>query len=228
MITDQAFVLHKRAYKDSSELIKLLTLNHGIIDVIAKGSQRPKSKLKGQLQPFTHTQINVVGKSALKTLIDAEQNAVLPRCDYINHVSMLYCNELLVLLKLDEEAVNQIFMGYRETIKQLSTAKTVSLALREFEWQLCRSTGYELTLPSHIQGIDFIEFSHDDGLVKDASKRLCQAQTWSDFMAKKPLNNEQLRQLSRLMKTVIKYMVGGKTIQSRQLLNKTFDSHSYL
>ncbi|MGJ8664505.1 MAG: DNA repair protein RecO, partial [Marinicella sp.] len=96
MISDQAFILHKRPYKDSSELIKLFTANHGVIDVLGKGSRRPKSKIKGQLQSFIPTQVVFSGRGSLKNLISAEQTGVLTATKYANHVSMLYCNELLV------------------------------------------------------------------------------------------------------------------------------------
>ena len=228
MITDQAFVLHKRAFKDSSELIKLMTLNHGIVDVLAKGSQRPKSKLKGQLQPFTLTWVNWVGKSSLKTLVDAEQSAVLQRCKYINHVSMLYCNELLVILKPEEDMAKIIFSGYVETIKRLAVDITVNETLRQFEWLLCCSAGYQLTLPVAIEETDFIKFDYENGLVIDKQKQFCQALSFSQFIEQRPLNSVQLKQVGRLMKVVVNHLVGGKVIQSRQLLHKTFDSQSHL
>ena len=40
MISDIGYVLHKSAWKDSSELIRLFTCHHGRVDVIAKGSKR--------------------------------------------------------------------------------------------------------------------------------------------------------------------------------------------
>jgi len=218
MITDQAFILHKRAYKDSSELIKVMTRDHGVIDVIAKGSRRKNSKLNGQLKPFLLTEISYLDRSSLKTLIESTQNGTLVNQPFIKHVSMLYCNELLVLLNLDEDAVKTIFTAYVKTLKRLSDEKTVELALRKFEWTLCCASGYELTLPDDIKDIEFIAFDHQNGLVKDARAQQCQASSFALFIAEKSINQQQIKQVSRLMRAVINYMVNGREIKSRQLL----------
>ncbi len=223
MITDHAFILHKRAYKDSSELIKLLTHHHGIIDVIAKGSQRPKSKLNGQLQPFIATELSWVGKSNLKTLINAEQNAVLQRCAYKNHVSMLYCNELLSLVKIDDHTSHLLFLVYQKAIKALQESASVRLVLRYFEWRLCCELGYELQLPDKAVDNDCIEFNPTDGLIINNTRQKfdnkpCTAESFKLFIGSKPMSFEQLNQVSNLMRVVINHLVNGKTIQSRQLL----------
>ena len=83
MISDQAFIIHKRKYKDSSEIVKLLTRQNGIIDVLAKGSFGNKSKFKGQLHPFIELQVTYTGRSELKTLVDANPpvtTSIMWRC----------------------------------------------------------------------------------------------------------------------------------------------------
>ncbi len=221
MITDQAYILHKRAYQDSSELIKLITQNHGIIDAIAKGSQRPKSKLKGQLQPFTLTQINLMGKSSLKTLIAAEQTNVLQHCAYKNHVSMLYCNELLTLVRINEHATEVIFEAYQNTVKALQKSTSVRPLLRRFEWLLCCELGYELQLPDGSSGKEFVEFDPVNGLVFGYSKQdqfHCLAETFQLFIDAVNLNGQQLNEISSLMRSVVNHLVQGRKINSRELL----------
>jgi len=220
MYNDHAFVLHKKPYKDSSELVKLITEEYGIIDVIAKGSRRPKTKLKGQLQPFILTQINFIGKSPLKTLINAEQQTVINQCSYTHHVSLLYCNELLVLLKLDEEAAKSVFKSYEQVIGRLLSNQPVNLALREFEWLLCCVSGYELTVPKSVGTGDFVKFDYENGLVEDHTKQGCLVSSFTTFLAAKRLDQKQTKDVSRLMREVVKHMIGGKTIESRRLLKK--------
>lgn len=233
MITDQAFILHKRAFKDSSQLIKLITKNHGILDVIAKGSLRPKSKLNGQLQPFTITQVNWLGKSALKTLTDAEQNTVLVRCAYKNHVSLLYCNELLNLLRLDEQATSMMFLTYQKTVHELQRSTAVRSILRSFEWFLCCELGYELQLPDQANGLDHIEFDPINGLIINHKRQQrkskgypCTAQTFQLFVESATLNVQQLNEISQLMRVVINHLVQGKPIQSRELLKVAIHSQT--
>ncbi len=232
MITDQAFILHKRAYKDSSQLIKLITLDHGIIDVIAKGSLRPKSKLNGQLQPFALAQVNWIGKSALKTLIDAEQSAVLQRCAYKSHVSMLYCNELLTLLRIDEHATQAIFAAYQHTVQALQQSTVVRQILRRFEWRLCCELGYELQLPNESNDDDLLEFDPTNGLIINNKQQHqgkyhpCTVHSFQQFIDSEAMTAEQLNQISHLMRVVINHLVNGKTIQSRALLKISPDVKS--
>ncbi len=218
MISDQAFVLHKRPYKDSSELIKLLTKSHGIVDVICKGSRRPKSKFKGQLQPFIHTAVAYAGRSSLKTLIQAEQVTANPACAYLNHVSMLYCNELMLLMNLDEEAVSVLFPIYTQTIARLFEAQQVSLILRQFEWQLCCELGYELCVPVEADNNDVVWFNPENGLELTHNKNGCSVAAFEQFNDGAVLSQQQQLEINQLMKAVVNHMVHGKTIQSRELL----------
>lgn len=226
MITDQAFVLHKRNYQDSSQLIKLITMNHGIIDVVAKGCLRPKSKLNGQLQPFIQTQVNLYGRSDLKTLADADQSGVNHSGNsqshgYKNQVSMLYCNELLTLINLGEHADAAVFNAYKNTIKELQTSSMIRITLRRFEWHLCCQMGYELQVPEHTEPDDYLAFDPINGLiVNNTDKRTkCSVQAFNNFVSATTINQEQLNEISVLMRVVINHLVNGKAIKSRQLLS---------
>lgn len=218
MISDQAFILHKRPYKDSSELIKLFTANHGVIDVLGKGSRRPKSKIKGQLQSFIPTQVVFSGRGSLKNLISAEQTGVLTATKYANHVSMLYCNELLVLLNLDVELASLLYENYLQAINQLQKVTSVSLTLRRLEWRICQVVGYELTLPHEALDSSYLCFDPQLGLVVDDQLKLCQYRVIEKFIENKSLTNTELLQLNRLMKCVVNHIVNGKPIKSRSLL----------
>lgn len=216
--SDFAFILHKRAYKDSSELIKLLTQNHGIVDVIAKGSRKPKSKFQGNLQLFLNTEVFYSGQSDLKTLTDASQQEILQPCAYKNHVSMLYCNELLTLLRIEEEICKKVFSAYHKTIQQLQQQPSVSLVLRKFEWFLNRNLGYELRLPQGASATDHIEFNPTHGLQINNNSKFCQVSSLEKFMANELMTHDDIKQVNQLMKRVVNHMIHGKTIKSRSLL----------
>ncbi len=230
MISDQAFILHKRVYQDSSELIKLFTENHGVFDVVAKGSRRPKSKLNGQLQPFNLTQVNWVGKSALKTLVDAEQYEVIQRCAYKNHVSMLYCNELLSLIKFDASISKSVFRAYQRTIKLLRHTDAMKMVLRRFEWHLCCQLGYQLQIPNQCEEVDLLQFDPVNGLVvydltqNPNKKHACTALSFRKFIESEHMSGNEINQISSLMRVVINHLVNGKSIQSRQLLKTNLAS----
>ncbi|WP_223788988.1 DNA repair protein RecO [Marinicella meishanensis] len=218
MLHDRAYVLHKKPYKDSSELIKIFSQHHGVVDVLGKGSRGPKSKFKGQLQPFIECEVSFTGRSALQTLVSAEQPGAPFKTGYTNHVAMLYCNELLLLSNYHDEANQAIYHCYAQTIDGLKSATSVALLLRRFEWQLYCAMGYELTLPQGAKDQDHLAFDSINGLGIKPQSDQCTVAVFRLFTQGADLSAEQLKPLNRLMRGVINHLVHGKTIQSRALL----------
>lgn len=52
IVTTRSVVLQTFRYSDTSKILRLLTLDHGPVSVIARGALRPKSRLSGVLEPF--------------------------------------------------------------------------------------------------------------------------------------------------------------------------------
>jgi DNA repair protein RecO (recombination protein O) len=53
LVSTPAIILQAFPYSDTSKILRLLTRNHGVQSVIAKGALRPKSRFGGILEPFT-------------------------------------------------------------------------------------------------------------------------------------------------------------------------------
>ena len=49
---EAAFLLHARPYRETSQILDILSQNYGRIGLVAKGSRRPKSRWKNALRPF--------------------------------------------------------------------------------------------------------------------------------------------------------------------------------
>lgn len=218
MVTDKGFILHKINYKNSSEIVKLLTQNHGRIDAVARGSRGQKSPLKGQLQAFIETTISYQGRQSLKTLTQAEQTAVIKSADYINQVAMLYCNELMLLLNMDEEQSVAVYPIYRDVLKALRATQSVALNLRYFELDLCRLSGYALSVDDDIADDSALVFQPDHGLVVSHDAKNCTAKTFRRFVSRQPLSAEEVLHINRLFRPVVSHLVGGRAIRSRELL----------
>jgi DNA repair protein RecO (recombination protein O) len=56
LVTTRALVLQTFPYSETSKILRLLTLEHGLRSVIAKGALRPRSRFGGVLEPFTEGQ----------------------------------------------------------------------------------------------------------------------------------------------------------------------------
>ena len=49
---EPAYILHKRPYRESSQILEVFTRNYGRFSLMSKGSRGPRSKTRGILQPF--------------------------------------------------------------------------------------------------------------------------------------------------------------------------------
>ena len=96
---DQAYVLHSRAYRNTSLLIDVLTRQHGRLSMVAKGAKRGNSPLAGKLQPYQSLFIEWGGQNELVTLYKAETDSRSHQTlagDALYHG--FYLNELLMRL----------------------------------------------------------------------------------------------------------------------------------
>ena len=144
-----AFVLHFRAYKETSLLVDFFTRDLGRITTVAKGVKRPKSILKPLLVPTSLLNIDISGKRELKTLKKSEivSHFSLSSNSQIN--SILYLNELLIKFIEKEDPHPLIFDRYTEVLSSLENKiKTgeVEAELRSFELLLLEELGYGIDL----------------------------------------------------------------------------------
>ncbi|MCW8852683.1 MAG: recombination protein O N-terminal domain-containing protein, partial [Gammaproteobacteria bacterium] len=51
--TQIAYILHKRAYRETSSILEVLTKDFGRVALMARGTRGAKSKIAGNLLPFT-------------------------------------------------------------------------------------------------------------------------------------------------------------------------------
>ena len=75
-----AFVLHARAWRETSLLLDVLSRDHGRIGLVARGVRSARSRTpRSLLQPFAPLQLGWSGRGELSTLNSAEAaGAALP------------------------------------------------------------------------------------------------------------------------------------------------------
>ncbi len=59
-------------YKDADKLASLFTLERGVITAKFTGVRRDKAKMKGVAQPFTFAEFNLVNRSGMRTITNAD------------------------------------------------------------------------------------------------------------------------------------------------------------
>jgi DNA repair protein RecO (recombination protein O) len=50
---DECFLLHQRAYGETSLIVEVFSKSNGKMSLMARGAKKPKSKFFGYLAPFT-------------------------------------------------------------------------------------------------------------------------------------------------------------------------------
>ncbi len=140
--SDTAFLLHSIAWRETSLIVEAFTRSHGRLGLIAKGARRPRSALRGLLQPFQPLEIRWTGKGELRTLIGAEWVGGMSVLEGAALMPGFYLNELLVRLLPREDAHPALFDDYRETLGLLGDKAIAEPVLRRFECNLLREMGY--------------------------------------------------------------------------------------
>ena len=144
----RGFVLHRRAYSETSLLVDVFTEDTGRLSLLAKGARARRSAWKSVLQPFTPLLLRWSGKSGLKILTKAEPAAITLPLQQIALYSGFYINELICRVLEQETAQPQLFQDYLRCLTELAgTPLAVEPVLRRFEFQLLQSLGY---------GVDFL------------------------------------------------------------------------
>lgn len=153
------FVLHQRAYRDTSLIVDLFTVSHGRVTVVARGVRKPKSRLAPLLQPFQPLLLSWVARGELGTLTAAESDGVPCMLKRRLLISGFYLNELIVRLLHRYDPHAELYRAYLEALQQLaSMQQTMSqtsideqVALRKFEKRLLDELGYGLVLDHDVE-----------------------------------------------------------------------------
>jgi len=153
------FVLHQRAYRDTSLIVDLFTASHGRISVVARGVRKKKSRLAPLLQPFQPLLVSWVSRGELGTLTAAESNGVPIMLNRRLLISGFYLNELIVRLLHRYDPHAELYQVYLEVLQQLASLQQMKLqtpvdeqvVLRQFEKQLLHELGYGLVLDHDVE-----------------------------------------------------------------------------
>lgn len=145
--TDLGYLLHSRAYGDTSTIADFFLQYHGRVSLLYKGVRKAgKQGAKGRLlQPFSPLAVSFEGRSELKSGRLLEPSGVPVFLTGSQLYSGLYLNELLVRLLHKEEPCSELFSAYQQAVASLFNLP-VEVTLRRFEQCLLRELGYELTL----------------------------------------------------------------------------------
>ncbi len=229
MRTEQqpAYVLHARAYRETSLLLECLTRDHGRLGVVARGVRGERSRLRrAQLEPFQCLTVDLLLRGELATLTAVEVVGAPLSIDGDAALAGLYLNELVVRLTGRDDPLPQLFAAYAQTLARLSGVEPLAWTLRRFERDLLEAIGYALPLQYDAQSGEPLEpeasyrYHVGEGALRCVAGS-SQALLGSDLLAlgaDQIPNSRGLQALRDMMRSVIRFHLGGGELRSWRVL----------
>ena len=221
------YVLHHRPFRDSSQILDILTRDHGKVAVVARGSRGSKSRLAGVLRPFLPLRVSWVAKSDLGTLTGAEASGAPSGLRGDALLSAYYVNELMLHFLHRHDPQPEIYDLYEQSIQALCGTSNVAANLRQFELEFLSLLGYALNLDRVAGTHDDVDpdrhydYRVEDGPVPVERKEgplVFSGATLLAIAAAQFDDAEVLRAANRLLRDVVGYHLGGKELKSRKVL----------
>lgn len=221
------YVLHSRAFRETSLLVEAFSRDHGRIAFVARGAKRGKAKISSILQPFAPLTISWYGNSELVTLTHVEPARIQASLYGRRAICGLYINELLIKLLHKWDPCVQLFDLYEQTLVALTQEQLPEqVTLRKFEKSLLKSIGYGLQLTVEVESGELVAndeyylFDPTLGprLVNRTHPAAIKGQSLLALDAEDFNSADVLNDIKQLMRMVFSYHLGARGLITRELL----------
>jgi DNA repair protein RecO (recombination protein O) len=140
----QGIIIKKRKFGEADRLLTLFTSDCGKVRAIAKGAMRPKSKLGGNVELLTHSQLMLARGRNLDIITQAQViDNFLPIRDSLELMSCgFYLSELVDTFTEENVEDGEMFDLFLNTLRELAEAREGERILRYFELRLLSHLGY--------------------------------------------------------------------------------------
>jgi len=217
---EPAYVLARRAFRDTSLLIEVFTEHHGRVGLVAKGVRGGKSAKSALLQPLRPLLISWVESGELGTLTGVEPNGFVGELAGERLLSGWYLNELLTLLLQRHDPHPDLFRDYALTLDALAS-QPLEIPLRTFELKLLAETGYGLNLAGVMEPQAHYVYDWVEGA--QPSSPGPGTFTGESLIALRDgalLQTEHLRSARRLLREALRRQLGGRELRTPKLLRE--------
>lgn len=226
---EPAFILHRRAYRETSLLLEVLSRGVGRIGLIARGARTKRSGLYATLQPFRPLLLSWVSRGELGTLIDAENRGTQNPIAGATVASGFYLNELLMRLLHRGDPHPELFDRYSMALEALrDNAAGAEPVLRIFEKRLLQELGYGLVMDVDAVSGEPIDAGSQYVYEVEKGPVVCaggvqvgvtvRGETLLCFAAEQLDDDSTLREAKQLMRYVLRRYLGERPLGSRALL----------
>jgi DNA repair protein RecO (recombination protein O) len=222
-VSQPAYVLHSRPYRENSALVDFIT-PQGRLRAVLRSA---KGKAGSLARPFVPLDVEFRGRGELKNVGRMEGAGIAAWLEGEALFSGLYLNELLIRLLLAEDPHPGVFEHYAATLTALAEGRALEPLLRSFEWRLLDDLGYGFALDADVNGEPLAadgmyRLQVDAGLERvyllqpglfQGAELLAMAE--ADWTAPGALSAAK-----RLMRQALAVHLGGKPLVSRELFRK--------
>jgi len=224
---DPAYLLHHRDYSDSSRIVELMTRNHGRVSLFARGVRRPKSRLRGALQPFVPLLASWSGGPEGGQLTGAELSGAVAALPPPRLMSAFYLNELLLKLTARGDPMPEVFDAYALALEALRNDPAEQLALRRFELDLLEQLGYGVDVSGEAGGGEplvadrYYHYRPGQGACAVREADVAGAYLGAhllDLAAGRLEKPEVLRAAKRLLRDALEHCLEGRGLRSRDVM----------
>lgn len=216
------YVLHARPYRETSQLLELLTVSEGRMAAVLRGA---RSRGRHAAQPFHRMELAWSGRGQVHTLTQCDETGAL-RLMGDRAICGLYVNELAMKLLPRQIQVPELFEAYERVLNQLAdTRMLVETPLRQYELALLQWLG---------EGLEFLASEALDPaahyLVKPQqtprpagagemdSPHCITGRALAALLRGQLEDREDRRQARRVLRLLLDHHLDGKPLVSRQLI----------
>jgi DNA repair protein RecO (recombination protein O) len=225
-----AYILHTRAWRETSLLLEAFTRDYGRVGLVARGVRSARARLpRSALEPLQPLQLGWSGRGELQTLTAAEPVRNPPALRGDTLMSAMYVNELMVRLTARDDPHPELFERYAALLDELAATRSLAWSLRRFERDLLAATGYALQLETEAESGAPVEPAQVYDYVPELGPVVAVGSAGSGARVRgsallalaadtMPRDAEDLAALRRLMRTLIGVQVGERGLQSWRVL----------
>ncbi|GGF68571.1 DNA repair protein RecO [Alteromonas lipolytica] len=220
-----AFVLHRRPYRETSFIVDFFTLELGRVSAVARGVRSAKSDRRSLLQPFQALRVQLSGKGDLKNLTQLESNGGLTMLSGDALYCALYVNELTNRVLPAGLEATDLYTSYASAITALQQqVQGAEFTLRQYEMALLQELGVMPDFTCDAASGDAIAMHSHYELVPELGFCAVKLPTRFTFsgeelhrLAQGELDETALKAAKRLCRLALHPFVGDKPLKSREL-----------
>lgn len=228
-----AYILHSRPYRDSSQILEVLTAQYGRLSLVAKGSRRKQrgGSVAALLQPFLPLLLSFSGRAEMKTMTAVEMAGEPGTLSGARLFSGLYLNELLVRLLHRHDSHPALFLAYGNALNRLKGDGPIDELLRCFEYTLLQELGFGFDLAvdglsgEDVSADSWYRFDAEYGLVREENGAGIQRSVFPGgellIMSGGEFGESVKGTAKRLLRQALAGHLGDKPLKSRDLFRRS-------